>query len=346
MLTSCFVPLVWSLGRLISPRSSSLWSPLNHYHGQIRTPSKHRVAASTLSSTSNPYLFENRHQHSVDVAAPFTTSKTMASAVHCIACFEALDAQLNKRKPLPLDEIQSSWDQYTASQPSGTKNAPPKVPALNRLAVASDSTPSSSSSSSVDIGGASSTPGTSTSSLPLASVVAANAPLSAPLFVTWNTFDNEDDPEDDEVSLRGCIGTFEAQPLSEGLPEYALISALHDTRFPPVSRGELPRLQAAVTLLTDFEEVADPYDWVVGVHGVRLSFTDRGRRYGSTYLPDVASEQGWTKEEALFSLTRKAGWMGSHSRWRELDLKVTRYQGKKFSLGYAEFKRWREWVEA
>ena len=273
----------------------------------------------------------------------------MATAVHCIACFEALDAHLNKRKALSLDEIQSSWDQYTASaQPAGKDNTPPKVPALARLAAsAGDSTPSSSSSSSsVDIGGASSTPDTSTSSLPLASVVAANIPASAPLFVTWNTFDDDDDDDDDdETSLRGCIGTFEAQPLAEGLPEYALISALHDSRFTPISRRELPRLQVAVTLLTDFEEVSDPYDWVVGVHGVRLSFTDRGRRYGSTYLPDVASEQGWSREEALFSLTRKAGWMGSHARWRELDLRVTRYQGKKCTLGYAEFKKWRDWVE-
>jgi uncharacterized protein (TIGR00296 family) len=273
----------------------------------------------------------------------------MATPAHCIACFEALDAQLHKRKPLSLDEIQSSWDQYTSSQQQ-SKPAP-KLPALSRLAndsSAAASTPSSPSSSSSSNTGAAaaSTPETSTSSLPLSSVVASNIPASAPLFVTWNTYDDEEDDQDDEVSLRGCIGTFEAQPLGEGIPEYALISALHDSRFQPISRRELPRLQAAVTLLTDFEDVSDPYDWTVGVHGVRLSFTDRGRRYGSTYLPDVASEQGWNREEALFSLSRKAGWMGSQSRWKELDLKVTRYQGKKCSLGYGEFKKWRDWVES
>ena len=273
----------------------------------------------------------------------------MATPAHCIACFEALDAQLHKRKPLSLDEIQSSWDQYTSSQQQ-SKPAP-KLPALSRLAndsSAAASTPSSSSSSSSSNTGAAaaSTPETSTSSLPLSSVVASNIPASAPLFVTWNTYDDEEDDQDDEVSLRGCIGTFESQPPGEGIPEYALISALHDSRFQPISRRELPRLQAAVTLLTDFEDVSDPYDWTVGVHGVRLSFTDRGRRYGSTYLPDVASEQGWNREEALFSLSRKAGWMGSQSRWKELDLKVTRYQGKKCSLGYGEFKKWRDWVES
>jgi uncharacterized protein (TIGR00296 family) len=159
--------------------------------------------------------------------------------------------------------------------------------------------------------------------------------------VTWNTVE-----DDDDVSLRGCIGTFESQPLDVSIPEYAVISAIHDTRFSPISAKELPDLQVAVTLLTDFEEVSDAYDWELGVHGIRLSFRDGGRRYGSTYLPDVASEQGWTKEETLFSLTRKAGWSGSRSRWKELELKVTRYQGKKVSLEYPAYKQWRDWVVA
>jgi AMME syndrome candidate gene 1 protein len=256
-------------------------------------------------------------------------------------CFEALDAELNSRKPLTLDQVQSSWTAYTSSKASlqqaasgsdGTHSAAPqKDPVLRRLAADSDSSSSSSSSS---LAAASATPATSTSSLSL-------TPASAPLFVTWNTVDPD---EPDDASLRGCIGTFEAQPLSVGLPEYAVISAMHDSRFPPVSRSELPTLQAAVTLLTDFEEVEDPFDWDIGVHGIRLSFWDRGRRYGSTYLPDVAAEQGWTKEETLFSLIRKAGWMGGRTRWRDLELKVTRYQGRKVSAEYPAFKKWKDWV--
>lgn len=72
---------------------------------------------------------------------------------------------------------------------------------------------------------------------------------------------------------------------------------------------------------------------------------DKGRRYGSTYLPDVVSEQGWTKEEALYSLVRKAGWMGGRGRWRDLDLKVTRYQGKKARASYEDYKKWKDWVD-
>lgn len=248
----------------------------------------------------------------------------MASTEHCLACFETLDAHLHRRKPLSLQDIQATLASSNAAS-SNEDSSALKDPSLQHLSAAG----SSSSSSSTSL--AASTPATSTSSLPL-------TPTSAPLFVTWNTVDDDDD----DSSLRGCIGTFEAQDLSEGLAEYALISALHDTRFSPIRKSELRSLEVAVTLLTDFEEVDDCYDWEIGVHGIRLSFYDKGRRYGSTYLPNIASDQGWTKDETLFSLVRKAGWVGGRGRWKDLDLKVTRYQGQKKSMLYDEFKKWRE----
>ncbi|KAK2609129.1 hypothetical protein QQS21_002356 [Conoideocrella luteorostrata] len=257
----------------------------------------------------------------------------MATTAHCLTCFETLDAYFEKRKPLSLSEIESSYALYKSSLPdsSGTAAAL-KVPAISRLAASADSSESSSTAS-PSPAWSSSTPATSISSLSLGTT-------SAPLFVTWNTVSEEND----EVSLRGCIGTFDSHVLSEGLPEYATISALHDSRFSRVSKGELPMLQAAVTLLTDFEEADDAYDWEVGTHGIKLSFTDRGHRYGATYLPDVAAEQGWTKDETLYSLIRKAGWNGGRSKWKTLDLKVTRYQGKKASVNYPEFKKWKDWL--
>lgn len=159
--------------------------------------------------------------------------------------------------------------------------------------------------------------------------------------MTWNILQ----PPRQEYQLRGCIGNFEAQPLGEGLASYAITSAMHDMRFAPVAARELPALEVAVTLLTDFEDAADAMDWTLGVHGLRISFTHHGRRYGATYLPDVAPEQGWTKEETLVSLMRKAGWVGKRDQWRDVELKVVRYQGKKDSLEYAEYKAWRDWVD-
>lgn len=108
---------------------------------------------------------------------------------------------------------------------------------------------------------------------------------------------------------------------------------------------ELPTLECAVTLLTNFEPAAHALDWTLGTHGLRISFVHHGRRHGATYLPDVAREQGWTKEETLISLMRKAGWSGRREDWRKIDLSVVRYQGLKVSLEYGEWRPWREWVD-
>lgn len=102
-----------------------------------------------------------------------------------------------------------------------------------------------------------------------------------------------------------------------------------------------------MTLLTNFSEPdKDPMNWTVGEHGIRLSFTDKGRRYGATYLPDVAKDQGWTKDETIASLMRKAGWSGRKDEWRGVKgLEIVRYEGKKVTLDYAEWKDWKDWAD-
>lgn len=134
--------------------------------------------------------------------------------------------------------------------------------------------------------------------------------------------------------------------MDVGLKDYAITSALHDTRFSPITLAELPALEVAVTLLTDFEPCAEPLGWELGVHGIKISFYERHKRYSATYLPDVAVEQGWTKEETLESLVRKAGFNGRKT-WRDVgDLQVVRYQGRKESVEYQEYREWRVWVLA
>lgn len=123
-------------------------------------------------------------------------------------------------------------------------------------------------------------------------------------------------------------------------------SAFDDTRFSPITVSELPSLSVGVTLLTDFESCSNPLDWSLGTHGLRISFTYHSKRYGATYLPDVALEQGWTKEETIISLMRKAGWSGRSSDWKKVgDLRCVRYQGKKAALDHREWKSWRDWVD-
>ncbi|KAF7718654.1 Uncharacterized protein PECH_008825 [Penicillium ucsense] len=224
-----------------------------------------------------------------------------------------------------------------------------------------------------------------------------------PLFVTWNTMSRG------HKSLRGCIGTFEAQDLEAGLKSYALTSyvilispfmlsyfqslvlipidtpsiphlfkrrdltdvvspqmchssAFDDSRFSPIPRSLLPSLSCSLTLLGSFEPCTNALDWSLGTHGIRISFVHRGRRYGATYLPDVAVEQGWTKEETIESLMRKAGWdggssgvarrllrtgtsSGSTKPWEQVsDFRTVRYQGHKVSASYEDWQEWRKWV--
>lgn len=158
----------------------------------------------------------------------------------------------------------------------------------------------------------------------------------SPLFVTWHI------KEDDDYQLRGCIGTFSAQPLADGLKEYAAISAFKDSRFSPISQKELPLLKCSISLLTDFEDAETHLDWVVGTHGISIQFTDTtvkpAKKFNATYLPEVAAEQGWDQLETLTSLIRKAGFRKTLDDVLAFDnLKVTRYQSQKCALTYEVF---------
>ncbi|TDL29753.1 alport syndrome [Rickenella mellea] len=192
-----------------------------------------------------------------------------------------------------------------------------------------------------------------------------------PLFVTWNTRSSRSNRP---PRLRGCIGTFEPQPIREGLAEYALISAFKDSRFNRIEESELPNLECAISLLTDFEDASSYLDWTVGVHGIYITFSQPSssffssvnssgsstpspfsssyslpttrfsskRPLSATYLPDVASEQGWDKIEAIDSAIRKAGWDGRITEDLRRNVKLRRYQSRKCSVGWEEFVEWRK----
>jgi len=162
---------------------------------------------------------------------------------------------------------------------------------------------------------------------------------SYPLFVTWNSI-----TASGAKRLRGCIGTFEPLPLAQGLKSYALTAAFDDSRFDPITKKEIAKLECCVSLLINFEDCADPLDWTPGIHGIRISFphptSPSRRRLSATYLPDVCTDQGWTKEQCLESLMRKAGYdpsynKGKNAGWRGVDgLRVERYRALKGRISY------------
>ncbi|KAJ2688508.1 hypothetical protein H4R19_006562 [Coemansia spiralis] len=156
-----------------------------------------------------------------------------------------------------------------------------------------------------------------------------------PLFVTWTKRSAHGSSE----RLRGCIGNFSAMELGSGLREYALTSALRDTRFTPIVLDEVPRLTCTVSLLTDFEEADDCFDWDIGSHGVWIEFRMPGssRKRTATYLPEIAAEQGWSKEETIDNLLRKGGYEHAITKATLDAVKLTRYKSHKAHLSFDEY---------
>jgi AMME syndrome candidate gene 1 protein len=156
------------------------------------------------------------------------------------------------------------------------------------------------------------------------------------VFVTWNAATHSGN-----WRLRGCIGTLTPTKLRSALRTYAQQSAFHDKRFDPIVAEEVPRLQAVVSVLSGFEPARDGvYDWTVGTHGIVLNIRPgQGRRssYSATFLPEVCEDQGWTKEECIETLARKAGFRGPLTPSVLETAELTRYVSTKAKMSYHEY---------
>ena len=155
---------------------------------------------------------------------------------------------------------------------------------------------------------------------------------SFPLFVTWTLGKDKE--------LRGCIGTFEESKLEKQLGKYALISAFEDDRFEePINKSELKNLNCEVSLLIKFEKVENVMDWEVGTHGIDIEFEDnKGNSFSSTFLPEVAPDEGWDQRTTLKYLVQKAGYTGSLDKIIK-NIRLTRYQSIKKTISYNQYKK-------
>ncbi len=105
-------------------------------------------------------------------------------------------------------------------------------------------------------------------------------------------------------NLRGCIGQMVGdRPLRILLGRMALASAFEDPRFDKVRASELKDLTIEISILTPFREVRGPDAIVVGRDGVLLQ---KDRR-SAVFLPQVATEERWTRDEMLDNLCLKGG---------------------------------------
>lgn len=131
-------------------------------------------------------------------------------------------------------------------------------------------------------------------------------------------------------NLRGCIGTFHGRaPLAVGVIEMAEAAA-NDSRFvfDPIRPDEVAQLTAGVSVLSELTPIANPLDIELGVHGIYIT---RGHSAGC-FLPEVATETGWSKEEFLSRCCQGKAGMPADA-WRQPGTTVYVFTSEKFSDG-------------
>ena len=105
-------------------------------------------------------------------------------------------------------------------------------------------------------------------------------------------------------NLRGCIGTTEPiMPINEAVTQLAIAAAVQDHRFPPVTVSELKDIKIEISVLTEPKEISSWHDVRLGIDGVIVR---KGYSSG-VFLPQVATENNWTREQLLENVCGKAG---------------------------------------
>ena len=120
--------------------------------------------------------------------------------------------------------------------------------------------------------------------------------------------------------LRGCIGNIIGKgPLYLTVRDMAIESATGDPRFPKVKLDEMKDIDIEISVLSELEQIHDPKDIQMGVHGVLIR---KGYSSG-VFLPQVATETGWSREEFLANLcAHKAGLLPDAWKTGEADMYI------------------------
>jgi len=127
--------------------------------------------------------------------------------------------------------------------------------------------------------------------------------------------------------LRGCIGNLiGSQPLYLTVRDMAVEAATRDPRFPAVELNELKDIGIEISALSPLERIDSADKIQLGIHGVLVR---RGFRSG-VFLPQVATETGWSKEEFLSNLcSHKAGL--SPDAWKDKSTEIYIFTAEVFS---------------
>ena len=127
-------------------------------------------------------------------------------------------------------------------------------------------------------------------------------------------------------SLRGCIGLIESnQPLYETIIEMAIESSTGDPRFEAVTPEELKDIEIEVSVLFPKKRVKSLDEIELGKHGVIVR---RGYASG-VFLPQVAQETGWTKEEFMRNLCESKACLPPES-YKDKDTEIYIFEAQVF----------------
>ena len=134
--------------------------------------------------------------------------------------------------------------------------------------------------------------------------------------------------------LRGCIGQFTSDsPLIELVAEMAKAAATSDPRFfaDPIEPSELEQLDIEISVLSPLQRTEDPLSLRLGVDGIYIK---QGRLSGC-FLPQVAEETGWTKDQFLsYCCAHKAGL--ADDAWKDPETEVYLFTADVFGATFAE----------
>lgn len=127
--------------------------------------------------------------------------------------------------------------------------------------------------------------------------------------------------------LRGCIGNLiGSQPLYLTVRDMAIEAAVDDPRFPALSLDELKEVEIEISVLSPLKKVSSIDEIILGKHGVLVQ---KGNQSG-VFLPQVAGETGWSKEEFLNNLcAHKAGLAAD--AWRDKSAQIYIFSAEVFS---------------
>lgn len=134
--------------------------------------------------------------------------------------------------------------------------------------------------------------------------------------------------------LRGCLGQFTSQsPLIELIAQMAKASATSDSRFfsDPVTTEELDKLHIEISVLSPLKRTNKPLELRLGTDGIYIK---QGCTSGC-FLPQVATETGWTKEEFLSSCcSHKAGL--APDAWKDAQTEVYLFTADIFGANFSD----------